>query len=49
MKKTYAAPALLISGDAVRETLQSTMKGQPEAVAPLIYRPFAAGSVGFGL
>ncbi|HEX5964076.1 MAG TPA: hypothetical protein VFY42_10145 [Gemmatimonadales bacterium] len=49
MKKTYAAPALLISGDAVRETLQSSIKGQPEMVAPLIYRPFSAGAVGFAL
>jgi hypothetical protein len=49
MKRIYAAPALLNSGDAVRETLQSSMKGQPEAVAPLIYRPFSAGSIGFGL
>jgi hypothetical protein len=49
MKRTYAPPALLNSGDAVRETLQSSMKGQPETAAPHIYRPFSAGSLGFGL
>ena len=49
MKRIYAAPALLDSGDAVRETLQSTNMSRPESVAPLIYRPFSAGSIGFGL
>jgi hypothetical protein len=49
MKRIYVVPALLNSGEAVRETLQSSMKGQPEAVAPLIYRPFSAGGVGFCL
>lgn len=49
MKKTYTAPALLTSGGAVRDTLQSTNSSRPEFVAPLIYKPVSAGGVGFGL
>jgi hypothetical protein len=49
MKRTYETPTLLASGEAVRETLQSTNMTRPESVAPLVYKPFSGGSVGFGL
>ncbi len=46
MTKTYAAPALITSGDVVSETRKPT-KHPYETVS--IYRPVFAGSVGFGL
>jgi hypothetical protein len=49
MKSIYVAPVLLNSGDAVRETLQSTNFVSPEPAAPLLYRAFSAGNIGFGL
>jgi len=49
MKKAYGTPTLFASGDAVRETLQSTNTSRPEFVAPLIYKPATGGATGFGL
>ncbi|HEX5964075.1 MAG TPA: hypothetical protein VFY42_10140 [Gemmatimonadales bacterium] len=49
MKKTYNTPTLFVSGEAVRETLNSTNTSQPESVNPLVYKPRIGGSVGFGL
>lgn len=49
MRKLYAAPILLASGNVVRETRQGDATVRPEAVAPLIYYLRPAGSVGFGL
>jgi hypothetical protein len=49
MKKAYGTPMLLASGDAVRETLNSSLTSQPETVNPQVYKPRIGGSIGFGL
>jgi len=49
MKRMYATPAQVRSGDVVRQTLQSMNSSRPEFVAPLIYKPASGGSLGFGL
>ena len=49
MKRAYAAPTLLVSGEVTQETCQSDSVAQPEPVNPLVYRNRLAGSVGFGL
>lgn len=45
MKKTYAAPSVINSGNVVRETLGGPVSG-PEGQ---IKEPLSAGSVGFYL
>jgi hypothetical protein len=47
MKKSYAAPQFLLSGDVVRETLGTGVL-TPKEFGPS-YRPIASAGVGFYL
>jgi len=47
MTKTYAAPTLVVSGNAVRDTLDSTVKSGPSETPQ--HKPAGSGSVGFYL
>lgn len=46
MKKTYAAPMLVLSGDVVRQTLRGVPNIAPES---LTSKPLGSGALGYYL
>jgi hypothetical protein len=48
MKNAYATPLLVVSGDAVGNTLGGRTQASVESI-PLNTKPSSAGSVGFNL